>query len=229
MNHRHVLPIVGPNGSGKGTSCSYLRALGAHVMTMSDILREYRQKKPEAAEIIRECQEVKKVNVPDEIVANAMIWKAGPLFRQQHSGLFALDGYGRGPDQIKRFAEWIFQRNEHYERIDRPTIKTGYVFFSLSLEETLLRTARRVEEFQRAGETPRAEDLGEHPIRRYEEYKALEDLLITTARSVVNHVTIIDLGTMSTLEAAARIYALAHEVEPEEISARLRSQFAAVA
>jgi hypothetical protein len=198
-------------------------------MAMSDILGEYSKKKPEAGKIIHEYKVEKKVNVPDPVVADAMIWKLGPLFRQVHSGLFGLDGYGRGPEQIKLLAEWISQRNEHYQRIDRPTIKTGYVFFTLSLDETLRRVEKRIEEFRKLGKTPRTEDLGEHPVRRYEEYQALEQRLIETARSVVGHVSIIDLGTLTTLEAAAHIYAMAYEVEPDEISLRLRSRLAEVA
>jgi adenylate kinase family enzyme len=228
LKHRHVVSIVGPNGCGKGTACSYLGGLGSQVMTVSDILEGYRKKNPEADRIIHEHKVVKKVNVPDPIVADAMIWRLGPLFRQVHSGLFGLDGYGRGPEQIKLLAEWIEQRNEHYERIDRPTIKTGHVFFTLTFEETLRRIQKRIEEFREKGLPPRTEDLGEHPKRRYEEYQALEERLIATARTVPGHVTIIDLGTTTTLEAAAHIYAIAHEVEPEEISQKLRLSLAVV-
>ena len=227
--NRHVLSVVGPAGCGKGTCCTYLKGLGATVMTMSDVLEEYSKKNKAAGEVIREYKTIKKQNVPDSIVAEAMIWKLRPLFRQEHSGLFGLDGYGRGPEQIKLLADWIENRNTDYTRKERPLIKHGYVFLTLTFEETMKRVQKRVQEFLAEGKEPRSEDLGDHPLRRFEEYTKQEDVLISTARAATGQVHIIDLGVNTTLQAAATIYGTAFEVDPESIAGRLRASIQAVA
>lgn len=225
MNQRHVLSIVGPAGCGKGTCCTYLKGLGANVITTSEVLKDYALKYPAQGEIIREYKIKRKINVPDSIVSEAMIWKLHPLFRQYHSGLFGLDGFGRGAEQIKHLADWINNRNIDYERRAISPLKHGYVFLSLSFEETMSRVEKRVQKALQLGEIPRDEDLGDHPKLRFEAYSILEDHLITTARLYTGQVHIIDLSAYTTLQAAAMIHGATYNVNPDIVANQLREEF----
>lgn len=229
MKHRYVLPIVGPAGCGKGTCCDFLKSLGANVLTTSTVLRDYSKRNVQVGKIIREYQDERKQNVPDEITSTAMVVTLKRLFCQIHSGLFGLDGFGRGLEQFIRLVEWIENRNVHYENIGRPLIKSGAVFLTLSEEETMRRVAKRVEKALENGEEPRPTDLGDIPKQRYYEYAPLQERLISTARSTMAHVTIIDLGVHSTLDAAAMIYGMTYEVDPNTIATQLREKFKVVA
>lgn len=229
MNHRFVLPIVGPAGCGKGTCCTFLEGLGAHVLTTSAVLEDHSKRDAGAGKIIHEYKHVLKQNVPDEIASAAMIGTLRRLFRQVHSGLFGLDGFGRGPDQFTRLAEWIENRNAHYEQVGLPLIKRGAVFLTLTEKETMRRVQKRVEEALARGETPRATDLGDIPKQRYDEYAPIQERLKKVAESTMGLVTIIDLGEYSTLEAAAMIYGMTHESDPKVIAMQLRERFQEVA
>lgn len=229
MNYRFVLPIVGPAGCGKDTSCTYLEGLGANILVTSAVLEAHASKNPDVGKIIHEFKTVRKENVPDEIVATAMTTTLKRLFRQTHQGLFVLNAYGRGTEQFPLLAEWIENRNVEYERRGLPIIKRGAVFYTLTEEETMRRVAKRVEIARRKGETPRSEDLGDTPKRRFDAYAPIEEQLIASARSCMTQVTIIDLGANSTLEAAATIYGMTYEADPVVITRHLRERFQEIA
>jgi adenylate kinase family enzyme len=229
MNYRFVLPIVGPAGCGKDTSCSYLEGLGANVLVTSAVLEAYRIKNPAAGKTIHEFKNVRQQNVPDEIVAEAMTSTLKRRFGQTHQGLWILNAYGRGGKQFRLLADWIENRNVHYESRGLPLIKRGAVFYTLTEEETMKRVAKRVELALQKGETPRPEDLGDTPKRRFDEYAPIEEQLIADARSCMTWVNIIDLGEYSTLEAAAMVYGMTHEADPKVVAAHLRQRFQEVA
>jgi adenylate kinase family enzyme len=229
MNHRFVLPIVGPAGCGKNTSCTYLEGLGANVFDTSAVLEAYALKSPEAGKTIHQYKTVRRQNVPDEIVASAMTSMLKRRFGQTHEGLFILNAYGRGGKQFYLLADWIENRNVHYESKGLPLIKRGAVFYTLTEEETMMRVAKRVELALQNGVAPRPEDLGDIPKRRFDEYAPIEEQLIADARSCMTQVTIIDLGKHSTLEAAAMVYGLTYEADPNVIAMHLRERFQEVA
>ncbi len=225
MHHRLVLPLLGPNGCGKGTTGDYLKGFGVHVEATSDILEEYKIKKPKVAEKIHYHKNVLKDNAPDEIVLEAVISKWGKLFRQNHTGVFVPDGLGRTPRQIIEFAEWIGKRNAHYERFGLPIIKHGYVFLTLGFEESMLRVEHRVKNHLERGIPPRPEDLGDEPAKRYETYSKQEKILIATARRETGNVTILDLGKLTTVDVASHILAMATGLPSEEFAPQIRDRF----
>jgi adenylate kinase family enzyme len=225
MNYRSVLSLLGPNGCGKGTTCKYLKAMGAHVETTSAVIEDYKNENRQVAETIHHYKTVLKQNVPSQIVIDAMIDRMRPVFKQKHTGLFALDGMGRKGDQIIQFAEWIENRNVDYEYHGLPKIKHGHVFYTLSFEETMRRVKQRVEETLAKGEEPRAEDLGDEPEKRFNVYFEEQEILILTARKVSGLVTIIDLGKHTTMEAAGHILGFVHETDPEHFVVQLREKF----
>lgn len=225
MNSRHVLLMLGPNGCGKGTTGSCLRAMGAQVEITSDILRTARTTHPcsDVRETITRYQDELHLNVPCHITVEAVLDKLRHSFREQPSGLIVVDGAPRTVIQAKEIPQRI--------KLKKPEVHVDFLFLRLPMEAAMERIRKRVEEDLMAGKPVRSSDLGDNPEKRYQEYIEVEDRLIETAQKsgVASTVTIIDLLQHTTLEAAAKIWGSLYQVSPDDVAVQMRSRIQLVA
>lgn len=219
---KNVLCLLGPNGCGKGTVGKYLKALDSHIIVTSDVLEEEKKNNPHVAQIIKHHKEVLQENVPCNVAIDAVV-KTFHKKALGRSGLFILDGMGRTANQIRLVYDRL--------RIKKPfqTMPVGFVFLTLSYEESMRRIEKRIQETFDRGEEPRTEDSIEVATRRFETYMKVQESLISTAREVSGWVTVFDLEKYTTLHVAAQIYAMTHQTDPEIITETLRKKFSSVA
>ncbi len=118
---RIVLSLLAQKGSKKRLVGQYLHRLGAHVISVKDVLTS-------ALELGRNtvlCSEIKRhmdsrMFVPGEILAEVLMPKLKPLLRQDPNGLFVLNGMGFVSSQLSVLEERlrIFKTRSHSSPIE---------------------------------------------------------------------------------------------------------------
>ena len=212
-NPTSVLCFLGPNGCGKTTMVKDLERCGAIRMTTSALLEEARLAGDPDAKTIDHYKNVLKQNVPCEIPYRIAMSRLEPMLRGGHYAgrLFALDGLGRGRRQIE-----LVTAHLHRLRDAGMSLIEGYVFLTLSFEETKRRVNARVAEALEKGEEIRPEDVDGVWQARYHKYSELEDELHETASHVSGRVIHYNLDEVSTDRAAAELLKMVtghHSVE----------------